>query len=325
MDPNTGRIKAMANYPSYDPAAFNEVEDFNLFNNPSVSDAFEPGSVVKTLTTAAALDTGAVTENASYFDPGEYEIDGFKIENVVEVAGSGTRSISDILRFSLNTGATYLLMQMGGGEINQQARETWHRYMTDRYGFGSQTGIEQGFEGTGLIPDPNDGFGLDLQFANTTFGQGMTVTPLQMVAALSAAVNGGTYYQPTLIYGSSNEINDPVVVRENVVSPTTSRTLIRFMNNVVDQTAFAADRAGYSVGGKTGTAQIPNPEGGYFEDRENGTYVGFVGGDRPEYTVMVRANEPGISGYAGSQAARPIFTSVSNMLIDNFSVPSISN
>ncbi|MFT4532179.1 MAG: cell division protein FtsI (penicillin-binding protein 3) [Candidatus Saccharimonadales bacterium] len=329
LDPYTGQIKSMANFPSYDPADFRIVEDLQLFTNASVSSPLEPGSIMKALTAAAALDQGAVTKDTSYFDPGFFNIDDATVRNVSEVAGSGTRSISDILRLSLNTGATYLLMQMGGGEINQEGREAWHDYMVNHYQFGSKTGVEQGFEEPGHIPDPNDGFGLNIQYANTAFGQGMTVTPLQMAAALASVVNGGTYYQPTLVAGQTdtdgNYTNSsPKVVSSNVVSRDTADTIIQFMNNVVVNNNRTAARDGYQVGGKTGTAEIARPEGGYFEDKFNGTYVGYVGGDSPEYVVMVRVNEPGIAGYAGSRAAGPVFSSVINMLIDNFSVQSIT-
>jgi cell division protein FtsI/penicillin-binding protein 2 len=280
---------------------------------------------MKPLTAAAALDTGSVSPDQTYFDPSFFRVDDATVTNIEEDGGAATRSISDILQYSLNTGATWLLMQMGGGELNEQGRKVWHDYMVDHYRFGQKTGIEQGYEGDGIIPDPVEGFGLNIQYANTAFGQGMTLTPLQMAAAVSSAVNGGTYYRPTLISGKLNEDgtvqqSQPEVLKAGVVKPETSQTLIRYMNNVVAKNNRSAVREGYIVGGKTGTAQIANPAGGYFEDKFNGTYVGYVGGDTPQYVIMVRVNEPKIPGYAGSKAAAPIFSSVSNMLIDNFTV-----
>ncbi len=330
MDPRTGAIKALANYPSYDPAKFSDVEDAALFTNAAVSQPLEPGSVMKTLTAAAALDSNSVGKDQTYFDPSFFKIDGATVRNIEEDGGAATRSVSDILRFSLNTGATWLLMQMGGGELNEQGRKVWHDYMINHYGFGQLTGIEQGFEAEGIIPSPTEGFGLNIQYANTAFGQGMTVTPLQMASAVSAVINGGTYYRPTFISGSLDGESElqaelPVVVRTSVVKPETSQTIVAFMNNVVDKNNRTAVRDGYQVGGKTGTAEIANPSGGYFEDKFNGTYVGYVGGNQPDYVIMVRVNEPGIGGYAGSQAAGPIFSSLSNMMIDNFSVSRISN
>ncbi len=330
LDATTGQVKAMANYPTYDPADFGSVEDPSLYLNSSVSSPLEPGSIMKTLTAAAALDQGVVQADGSYYDPGFFNIDDATIRNVAEVAGSGNRTIEDILRLSLNTGTTYLLQQMGGGEINQQARESWYEYMTERYQLGSPTGIEQGFEESGLIPDPNDGFGLNIRYANTAFGQGMTLTPLQMAAAVASVVNGGIYYQPTLVDGTTDAVGNyiqkqPTVIESSVVSKSTSATLRTFMQTVVESNLRDAAREGYLVGGKTGTAEIANPAGGYYEDRFNGTYVGYVGGDMPQYIVMVRVNEPKIAGYAGSRAAGPVFSSIINILIDNFAATPVTN
>lgn len=330
MDANSGQVKAMANFPSYDPAKFSEVEDASLFTNPSVSEPLEPGSTMKTLTAAAALDTGSVTQDQTYYDPSSFKVDGYTIKNIEEDGGAGVRSIADILQLSLNTGATWLLMQMGGGELNEQGRQVWYDYMVNHYGFGKITGIEQGYEAEGIIPDPNEGYALNLKFANTAFGQGMTVTPLQLISAVTSVVNGGDYYKPTLYSGIlddnnnlQSEVNRPE--RTNVVKTTTATSLIGYMQNVVQKNLRSAVREGYIVGGKTGTAEIANPDGGYYEDQFNGTYVGFVGGDKPQYTIVVRVNKPKIAGYAGSRAAAPIFSSTVNMLIDNFTVLRKSN
>ncbi len=331
IDPNNGQIKAMANYPTYNPAEFNKVEDPLVFNNANVSSPLEPGSIMKTLTTAAALDQGAVSVDQTYYDPSFYSIDDAVVRNIEEDGGAAVRSVEDIMRLSLNTGATWLLMQMGGDELNEQGREAWYDYMVNHYQLGKATNVEQGFEEPGYIPDPTDGFGLNIRYANTSFGQGMTATPLQMAAAVSSVVNGGTYYQPTLVAGTYDESgeysgSDAKVVNDNVVSSEVSSTIVDFMQTVLKGNSVTRKyaRDGYIVGGKTGTAEIARPEGGYYEDRFNGTYSGFVGGDRPEYVILVRVNDPKIPGYAGSQAAGPLFGSIANMLIDNFSVTSIS-
>jgi cell division protein FtsI (penicillin-binding protein 3) len=329
MEVDTGSIRAMANYPTYDPAEFSNVEDPAVFNNAAVSAPLEVGSVMKVLTAAAALDMGAVHKNSSYYDPGIFRVDNAPITNIEEVGGAAQRNVRDILRFSLNTGATWLLMQMGGGEINEKARTRWHSYMTEHYQFGKLTGIEQGYEAPGVIPDPREGFGLNIQYANTSFGQGMTATPLQMGAALASVVNGGVYYKPRLVErtidndGKQHE-KDPQVIRERVVKPEVGDTIREFMQYTVEQGNPAAARDGYSVGGKSGTPQIARPEGGYYEDRFNGSYMGFVGGDRPRYVIVVVVREPKIAGYAGSRAAGPIFADITHMLIDNFDVSSVN-
>jgi len=329
MDPNTGAVKAMANYPSYNPAEFYNVEDGNVFNNAAVSSPLEVGSIMKTLTAAAALDQGVVTTNTTYYDPSHFTVDGYTIKNIEEDGGPGTRNIADILQLSLNTGATWLLMQMGGGQINAKARNAWYDYMTNHYQLGKATGIEQGYEADGSIPDPNKGYGLDLQYANTAFGQGMSATPLQMAAALSAVLNGGTYYRPRLVdqtidSSGKTTTEKPDVVKTGVVKASTSTTMQSLMEYVENKNHVLYQLpqlpAGYNIGGKTGTAEITKPGGGYYDDRFNGTFIGFVGGNSPQYVIIVRVNEPHISAYAGAGAAAPIFSKVVTMLINNFNV-----
>lgn len=334
IDAKTGAIKAMANYPTYNPSEFYKTEDARVFSNAAVTSPLEVGSIMKPLTLAAALDQGVVNRNTTYYDPGAFTIGDARVTNIEEVGGAATKSVQDIIQQSLNTGATWLLMQMGGGEINQQARQRWHDYMVNKYGFGKPTGIEQGYESGGSIPDPNDGFGLDIQYANTAFGQGMTATPLQMGAAFVSVINGGNYYQPYLldkVVGNDGveKKTEPKVVRSNVVSPTVSSDVRSIM-----EYAFSVNHAiynmpnvhpEYAIGTKTGTAQISAPEGGYYENKFNGTFMGYIGGDQPQYVIVVRVNEPKIAGYAGSRGAGPIFASITEALINNGSVTPKSN
>jgi len=202
--------------------------------------------------------------------------------------------------------------------------------MVNHFHFGKLTGVEQGYEAEGYIPSPDKGFGLNLAYANTSFGQAMTATPLQMAAAMSAVLNGGTYYQPhlvdqTIAADGTKTTKKPVVLSNHVVSADVSRDLRSLMEYVVtehykDGFSYLKFDSSYSVGGKTGTAQIANPAGGYYENKYNGTYLGFVGGDKPQYVIAVRVNEPGVGGYAGSQAAQPLFSDIAHMLINNFNV-----
>lgn len=332
MDVNTGAIKAMANFPTYDPSQYFNVTDSTVFNNATVSEPFELGSVMKTLTTAAALDLGVVKPDTTFYDPGQWPLDGSVIQNVEEERGAGQSSIARLLNLSMNSGATWELMQMGGqtGTVTQQARERWYDYLINHYQFGKATGIEQGYEAEGFIPKPNTGFALQLTYANTSFGQAMTVTPLQMAAALSAVLNGGTYYQPRLVdqvvkSDGTTTVKKPVVVRKDVVKPDVSASMASLMAGVVQTKVdqgfpFMKFSDNYLVGGKTGTAQIANPAGGYYEDRFNGTFIGFVGGDKPQYLIMVDVKTPHVGGYAGSTAAMPLWADLAHMLIDNFSV-----
>jgi cell division protein FtsI/penicillin-binding protein 2 len=325
LDANSGAVKAMANVPTYDPSKYYEVNDASVFQNNAVSHPIEVGSTMKTLTTAAALDQRVINLNTTYYDPAVWVVDGFHITNIEEDGGSGTRSLYQLLNLSLNTGATWELMQMGGGQINTKARNAWHDYLANHYMFGKPTGIEQGYEADGYIPDPKDnGAGIDLTYANTAFGQAMTATPIQMGAAISAIVNGGTYYRPHLVdktidsSGAESKAG-PEVVKRNAVSQATSQAIVPMMQYVVQNHNFspAFDQNTYMVGGKTGTAQIAKPGGGYYDDKFNGTYVGFVGGGKPQYVIIVFVLKPTIGGYAGTAAAQPIFGSLAHMLINN--------
>ncbi len=322
MDPKTGAVKASANFPTYNPGEFSKVEDASVFNNSAVSEPMEVGSVMKTLTVAAGLNEGVIGPGTTYYDPSFFKIGDATVRNVEEDGGAATRSVPDILRYSLNTGATWVLMQLGGGELNEQGRKKWHDYMVNHYQFGKPTGIEQGYEADGFIPSPTEGFGLDIQYANTTFGQGTSITPIQMISAFASTINGGTYYRPHLVDSDDKESQ---IIRENVVSPEVSTALRDMHENSVAQNYRTLKREGYRVGGKTGTAEVPRPEGGYYDDRYNGTFVGYVGGDAPEYVIMVRVNVPKVGGYAGTTAAAPMFAKTIDMLIGNYAVNRISN
>lgn len=327
IDPNNGDVKAMANYPTYDPNKLNEVKDVSSLANAAINSPLEVGSIMKSLTAAAALNEKVVGTNSSYYNPGFVKVGDREITDVGSY--TGTQTTESLLVHSLNTGAVWLLKQLGGGDINSQARTKWHSYMTRNFYLGTLTGIEQAGEAAGYIPEPEvNGEGIDVTYANTSFGQAMSATPLQMAAAFSGIVNGGMYYQPTLIDSVRDDQGnwqrtEPIVKRSDVVSSETSATMRSLLKKVLSDNWYGFSREGYSIGGKTGTAEIARSAeegGGYYEDRYNGTYVGFVGGDMPEYVILVRVNTPKVPGFAGSSAAAPIFKSITNMLIDNFGV-----
>jgi len=333
MEANTGAIKAMANYPTYNPAEFYNVEDGSVFTNDAASMSLEIGSIMKPLTVAAALDTGAVRADSSFYDKRFIDIDDATVRNVEEDGGARQKDVRDVLQYSLNTGATWLLQQMGGGELNAKGRTVWHDYMVNKYRFSKTTGIEQGYEDPGYVPSPTDGFGLNITYANTSFGQGMTATITQVAGAFAAMLNGGTYYQPRLVAGTidaNGALNkqEPKVLERNIVKSQVSKTVQSMMEYVVDHHRFSRkfDHANYSVGGKTGTAQIADQQnGGYLDNEYNGTYAGFVGGDSAQYIIVVNVIKPKIPGYAGSQAAQPLFGDIAHMLIDNYNVRRKSN
>lgn len=328
MDIHTGKVKAMANYPTFDPTNYQNVSNPSLFQNAAVANPIEPGSTMKVMTTSAALDMGIIKPDTTFYDPAHWIVDGFNITDIEEDGGPRTQSIGSLLNLSLNTGATWLLMQMGGGQINLKAREAWYNYMANHYRLGKLTGIEQGYEAAVPVQTPQDnGAGINLTYADMSFGQAVQVTAIQMAAADSAILNGGTYYQPHLIDqtvkpdGTVSEV-PPKVLAHGVVKPNVGQDMVSLMEYVVQQHRDAGFpylnfSPNYIVGGKTGTAQVAKSGGGYSDTQFNGTYVGFVGGDQPQYLIVVYNIKPDVAGYAGTYGGQPVFADLAHMLIDN--------
>ncbi len=330
INPYNGHIKAMANYPTYNPANYANVTNSRLFDNNAVDYPIEPGSVMKTLTTSAALNIGAIKPNETFYDPAHWVINGFNITDIKQDGGAREQNIASILALSLNTGATWMLMQMsqkGNTVINGNGIKIWHNYMVNHFRLGQPTGIEQGYEASGYVPPANlNDPSINLRYANTAFGQGVSITALQLVAALSSVINGGTYYQPTLVNElitptGKVEVNRPKVLERNVVKSSVGPELIPLMENVVKAYlhggfSFMNFPSNYIVGGKTGTAQVARPTGGYYNNIFNGSYIGFVGGNKPQYLVVVYNIKPAIPGYAGSFGGQPVFADIVHMLIN---------
>jgi cell division protein FtsI/penicillin-binding protein 2 len=328
INPTNGHIMAMANYPTYEPAAYNKVEDYSVFQNDVVSSPYEAGSVMKTLSLGAALDTGAVTINTTFNNRGFVQIDDTKISNVEEDPVSANATMTDVLHYSLNTGVVFALQQMGGGKVNQQARDKLYDYYYNHYRFGQTTGIEQAGESGGTIIAPDKEQGNNVRYANMAFGQGLDVTMLQVASAFSATINGGTYYRPTLVSGvvhddGSIKTQPSRVVRQNVLQPGVSAQLQKMIVEARQIGALGGkDRAGYVVGGKTGTSQIIDPKTGRYTDANSiGSYLGFGGNATPQYVIMIQVKDSKAPGYSGTTAAGPIFTDISNRLIDYLKIP----
>ena len=329
MDPNTGRVMAMANYPTYDANKYTEVEDYRLFLNSVVNEPYEVGSVMKVLSMGAGLDSGAVTVNSTFDNTGSVSVDGTIIRNVEEDPIFPNTSMTDVLQYSLNTGVVYVLERMGGGSVNKTAREKLWDYYTNHYRFNRITGIEQAFEANSILVGPNEGQGRNVRYANMTFGQGMNITMIQTAAAFSAAMNGGTYYKPTVIKGTVKEDGSvsekaPEVVSTGVLSPEASATLREMTYQARHKGFFGdADPAGYMVGGKTGTSQILDEKTKKYIDSDSiGSYLGFGGADKPEYVIMVRVEDSKLTtGYAGTVAAGPIFNELSNWMLRYLEIP----
>jgi len=322
MDPNNGEVLAMANFPTYEPSQYNKVEDGSVFQNSIVSSPYEAGSVIKTLTMGVGLDTGAVNYNSTFNNTGSVKVDDTTIRNVEEDPIFPGTTMTDVLRYSLNTGVVYVLQQMGGGSVNQKARETLGSYFTDHYRFGQPTGIEQAGEQAGTVIGPNEGFGRNVRYANMTFGQGMDVTMIQVASAFSASINGGTFYQPHIV-GGTMQANGAVskeeakVLGTNVLSSQKSAQLQEMIYQGRTQGFFGkSDPAGYRIGGKTGTSQVLDVSGTYSDKDSIGSYLGFGGVDQPKYVIMVRVlDSKATGGYEGTTAAGPIFNDMSNWML----------
>jgi cell division protein FtsI (penicillin-binding protein 3) len=321
MESDTGRVKAMANFPTYNPAEYVKVTDQSLFKNQAVSDPLEPGSIIKTLLVGAAIDNGTIAKDSTYYDAGVQTIDGVSVRNLTPLS-PGSRSVFDILQYSLNTGAIELVKKFGGGEITEQARTTWYRYLSDSYRFTDAPTIELDEASNGFIPSPTKGDGLRVQYANMAFGQGLTMSIQQFASALSAAVNGGTYYQPTVVYSRGTEdgitVQAPKVIKESVISSSASSDLVALMSEYESKRTPNANREGFILGGKTGTAQVAGTDGRYREDIFNATFAGFLGKKRPKYVIVVRLNEGKANdNFSGFEDARPVYLGIASAMMDS--------
>lgn len=313
LNAQTGAIVSMANYPSFDPANYDKVTDYSVFNNKVISTAYEPGSIIKVFTMATGLNEGSIAQNSTFYDSQTTQVEDRTIKNSYPW-GAAQRSMTEILQKSLNTGAVFVLRSLGGGTINSQGREKLYQYFTDHFRLGKRTGIELGGEVGGTIIQPNNGDGDNVRYANMSFGQGMTVNLVQIAAGFASVLNGGNYYQPHVVETNT----PPKPVETNVVKNSTSQS-IREMLAVAGQNA-QLGREGYMMGGKSGTAQIADDKGEYRDDKTNDSYMGYVGGNKPEYVIVVRISEPN-SAIGGTYTAGQIVKTMANWLVDYYSIP----
>ncbi len=330
VDPNNGAVKAMANYPTYDPNNYGSVTDYNVFSNDVVASQFEPGSGFKVFTMAAGLDSKKVTSQTMFTDPGSIKIDGRTIYNAEKKQYAEPQSMLDVIQKSLNTGVIYVLKAMGGDveNITLPGKQLFSSYIK-RFGFGVATGIQQAGEATGTVNPPSNANGNNVNYANMTFGQGISVTMMQMVMAVAAVANGGKLYQPQLVNqvilpnGETKDIA-PKVANPRVISSATASALAQMMIAVVEKgSGFAARAKGYQIAGKTGTAQIPLPGGGYDPNKNIGSFVGFAPVINPRFVLMVRINQPQTSAFAETTTV-PAFGVITRWLLNYYQVPPTS-
>ena len=316
MDPQTGKVMAMANYPTYNPAEFSTVTDASVFTNGTTTSAYENGSVIKSLTMAMGIDTGVASPSDTYYNKDFVEIEDRTIKNAV-LGHTGMITFQTAMNYSLNTGMVEIASRLGGGQINKTARDTMYNYYHDRFGLGEKTGVEV-YEEKGTVISPENAEGNAVRYSNMSFGQGMNTTMIQTASAFSSIINGGTLYKASVINGeitSSGEYKqaDAEVRQENVVKSTTSDQIRDVLVTARNSVGTTNDLAGYRVGGKTGTSQtIEN--GGYVDYQTIGSYLGFGGNNTPKFVIMVAVSGAG-QNLQGVQDAGPIFTELSNWML----------
>jgi cell division protein FtsI/penicillin-binding protein 2 len=275
MDAETGAILGMASYPSYDANRFSTT-DGERFMNPAVSRQYEPGSVMKAFTIAAALDAGAITTSDTFQDDNNLQLRGVRIQNADRADfpyGHGTITAADVLALSNNVGAAKIGLELGGQALYDAFR---------RFGFGSVTGIELAAEEPGLVWHPDQASG-ELTTAQNSFGQGLSLTALQLAAGYASFANGGTLVTPHVIDGWTDPdgtVHDATQPPgERILRPETADTMVELLTNAIDNgIAKGAQIPGYTVAGKTGTAQIAGPVEAKNADGETVTQYRYIAG-----------------------------------------------
>ena len=345
MNPNTGEILAMTSLPGYDPADYGRVESAATYINQVTEVPYEPASICKNFAFSAAINEGKMTAETTYFNQGYEIVDGWKIMNAEQRESIyGTITMKTALYWSLNTGSIHALKLLGDSdnEITRVGRERLYDYYHNKFRLGQATGIEL-IEAEGYIEDPNEGWGRNSTYANMTFGQNLGITMLQTATAFSAVVNGGYWRTPTIVKGvleKDGSINanwrrvarrpegeesatgpaaySEDIVEDHILSEETSATMRDMLvNNRNYKVRGGIDRPGYSIGGKSGTAQVI-VNGAYDNTMSNlvGSYIGFIssGNELPEVVIMVKMWGEG-AALSGGEAG-DLFDTLSNDVID---------
>lgn len=313
INPKTGAIYALDAVPTFDPndRSGAEIQDFK---NPLVENIYELGSIIKALTMAAGIDSKAVSPSTTYYDAGLLELSGFTIRNY-DGKGRGTVPMQEVLNQSLNTGVAYVAKTMGN--------EKFRRYFLNLK-LGSETGIDLPGEIHGQVDNLTSP--RELEYATASFGQGIALTPIATVRALSALGNGGKLVTPHLVSaieyedGTVREIKFPE--GESVWSEETSETISRMLVTVVDDALGGGnvDLPRYTVAAKTGTAQIADPvNGGYYEDRFLHSFFGYFPAYDPQFLIFLYTDEPQGVRFASETLTTP-FMDITKFLINYYNI-----
>lgn len=315
MNPRNGDILAMASLPSFDPNNFIRVSDPALLRNPAISETYEPGSVMKVLTIAAALEQGVITRDWTYNDQGVLTVGGINVRNWDRRA-YGLVDVTTLLVDSLNVGAATVAMSMGTDEFYSRMRA---------FGIGQPTRVDLTGEEAGIMKVPGDPDWSEANLATNSYGQGLSVTPLQMLTAVNAIANDGLMMQPRIVYqiiDGDKVIDAQPSALGRVISKQTADIVTEMMVQVVEREGGVARARvnGYTIAGKTGTAEIPSPTG--YETGPNSsivTFVGFLPADDPHISVLIKLDRP--NEYWGSIVAAPVFRQVAERLVILLGIP----
>lgn len=315
INPKTGEIYALNTYPSFNLNDRSGVSIDN-FQNPLVQNVYEFGSIIKALTMASGLDSGAITAESTYYDAGYIDADGFTIKNFDE-RGRGTVPMQEVLNQSLNTGVAHIVEKMG--------IEQFKAYFK-KLALGSETGIDLPNETYGLVENFMES-PREVEAMTASFGQGIALTPIATARALSTLGNGGVLVTPHIAReiryedGRVKEVSFPV--DDRVFSEEASEEVTRMLVRVVDEALAGGERSleHYSVAAKTGTAQIAQVDGrGYYEDRFFHSFFGYFPAYDPEFLVLLYAVEPKNVRYASETLTDPFMNLVS-FLINYYNIP----
>ena len=315
MDPNTGAIFALATLPSFDPNRFQETAP-EVWRNRAVADVYEPGSPFKLILAAAALSSGAVGPDERFPDPGTIRINGAWIHDA-EVPPRPTLTLAEIVKYSSNVGAAQVASRLG--------RDRFYGYIR-QFGFGRPTGIDLPGEAAGIIRPVEQWFGPSLQ--NIGFGQGISVTPIQLLVAASAITTHGLSVHPHLVEAvrdpAGHTIDAPGAFQpQPVIEPEVADRVLAMMREVVvGGSGEKASLPGYPVAGKTGTAQRPAAGGGYEPGAYVASFVGAVPVPSPRIAVLVIVDRPG-GVYSGGDVAAPPFREIARQVLWYLRVPPV--
>ena len=302
QEPKSGKILAMGAYPNFDPNDYsgNKVSDFL---NPNMQSIFEPGSVMKIITMAGGLDSGKLAADTAFYDSGSLTLNGFTIKNWDKKA-HGKITMTEVIEGSINTGAAYAEKLIG--------KDLFYNYLV-KFGLGAKTGINFPGELNGSLDNLKKS-SRDINFATASFGQGISLTPIQLINAISAIANGGVLMKPHLL-----KDEEPTVIRR-VISEEAAREATKMMVSAVKKAAIAQIPK-FDVAGKTGTAQIPDfKRGGYLTDDYIHTFVGFAPAYNPKFTILIRIDKPKGVSLAGLTVV-PAFRELAEFILNYYNVP----